>query len=229
MQAIEGIVNGKVQWTSQQWADLVYNSIDNDTPDGQMMRTLAYLPDLMSRGRHALRAPEAPLSELTELQQEVRDLCNSYGSVLNSLRDRWQYMNLDDFDSPRMKSIIHAHFSRSYGMALCIGIILNCITTALVGDTDGSIRHKSSLLADESLALADVAEQYRPLGAIYMVVCLIAAWVGATDEGKREVMRLRLADYQKDVQGEGAETSVLGLEWMERRFYLRDWVDWFGL
>lgn len=206
--------------SSQQWKDLVYNEIDNDTIDGQMMRCLAYLPDLMSRGRHALRTPSSPEYSLSQLQQEVRSLHESYGVVLKSLRERWQYMDLTRFESVRMRAIIHAHFSRSYGMALCTGIILNCILIGLEGDT-GGLRQESSLLADESLALAEVANQYRPLGAIYILVCLITAWVGAIEPMKREIIRERLLDYQKDVQGPSATTSVTDLEGLEKWFYMR--------
>jgi hypothetical protein len=221
LQAVEGLVNGKVQMTSQQWRDLVYNEIDNDTIDGQMMKCLAYLPDLMSRGRQVLKTPSVPFSSRLEFQQEVRNLHESFGVVLKSLRDRCQYMDLSSFESPRMKAIIHAHFSRSYGMALSTGIILNCILIGFEGDT-GGIRQESSMLADESLALAEVANQYRPLGAIYVLVCLVTAWVGAIEPMKREKIRERLLDYQKDVQGPSATTSVADLEALERRFYLEE-------
>ena len=206
--------------TSQQWKDLVYNDYDNGTIDGQMMRTLAYLPDIMSRGRFALKTPPLLCSSLTELQQEVRALHESYAECLKSLRDRWQDIDLSQYGSPRWKAIIHAHFSRSYGMGLCTGIILNCILMGLEGDND-VIRQESSKFADEALALAEIANQYRPLGAVYILVVLVTAWVGAIEPETREILRERLLEFQKDVQGPSANTSVADLKGIEGRFYLR--------
>ncbi len=206
--------------TSQQWKDLVYNHYDKESLDGQMMRTLAYLPDLMTRGRAALRTSLMSCSSLHELQQEARSLHDSFAICLDSLRGRWKHMDLSAFDSPLMRSIFQSHFSRSYGMGLCTRIILNCIIMGLEGD-DGTLRQESSRAADEILTLAEVANQHRPLGAIYILICLAAAWVASTDLRRKDTIMEMYLDYQKDVQGPSATTSVEDLRWLERRFYLR--------
>ena len=219
------MVNSKVSMTQQQWKDLVYNHIDIDTVDGKMMACLAHLPDLMQRGRRALRSQPQPISTLLDLQKEGRALREAFEPNMKSLRERWK-----DTDSnvavqyPKyayLNAIIHAHFSRSYGMALAVGIILNCILAALEKNTDG-LREESSHLSEEILHLAEVVDQYRPLGTLYMLFSLVAAWVGATDPIRKEMVRICLNGYQRDIQGELAKTtSSTDLESLERRFYLK--------
>ena len=210
--------------TQQQWKDLVYSQIDIDTVDGQMMKCLAHLPDLMHRGRCALRSASQPVSTLQDLHREARTLRDSFEPSMKSLRERWKGTNSSLVKQypgyAHLKDIIHAHFSRSYGMALAVGIMLNCVLAALEGDT-GGLKEESSQLSDEILNLAEVVDQYRPLGTLYMIISLAAAWVGATDPIKKEMARVCLIGYQRDVQGPSATTSSTDLEFLERRFCLK--------
>ena len=210
--------------TQQQWKDLVYNTIDISTIDGQMMKCLAQLPDLMDRGRHALRSLSLPDPVLVGIQEEVRDLRHSFGSNLESLRNRW----IDTDSSIAMqypgfmqqKPIIHAHFSRSYGMALALGIILNCMLAALDGNIS-EFDEESSQLSNEVLNLAEIVDQYRPLGTMYMILCLVAAWVGTKGWAQRAFLKMRLTSYIKDVHGPSAKGPSADLERIEKRFYLK--------
>ena len=210
--------------TQQQWKDLVYNQIDIDNIDGQMMKCLARLPDLMHRGRCTLRSSSLPTTHLLEVQKEVRALRDSFGPTLESLRQRWNDTDITiatqfpEFIHSR--SIIHAHFSRSYGMALAVGIILNCMLAALDGNAH-EVSQASAQLSDEVLDLADAVDQYRPLGTIYMVLCLAAAWVGATNPEKKIIIEIRLVDYKTDVLGPVATHYPAGLELIETRFSLK--------
>ena len=210
--------------TQQQWKDLVYSQIDIDTIDGQMMKCLAHLPDLMHRGRSALSSQSLLVSTLLDIQQEVRTLRDSFGPNLKSLRERWKdtdsSLAMQYAEIMHLKTIIHAHFSRSYGMALAVGIVLNCMLAALGGNI-AELSEESSQLSDEVLNLAGIVDQYRPLGALYMIVCLIGAWVGATDPTKKAVVRTCLIGYQRDIQGQSVAISLAELEFLERRFYLK--------
>ena len=209
--------------TQQQWRDLVHSQIDIDTADGQMMNCLARLPDLMERGRRALRSPSLP-SPLSDIQKELRSLRDYFGPHLKSLRERWT-----DTDSSiatqypdflQQKGIIHAHFSRSYGMALAAGIIFNCILAA-VGGSSAELSQETSQLSDEVVTLAGVVDQYRPLGTIYMILCLAAAWAGATDPTKKAIVGTHLLSYQRDIKGPSATLDSAELAFIEARFYLK--------
>ena len=209
--------------TRQQWEDLVSNQFDIETVDGQMMKCLAMLPELMQRGRYALRSPSQPTCTLLHIQMEVRHFRDSFGPKLESLRKRWIDSDSSvsmQFVSPHLKAILHAHYSRSYGMALAIEILINCILAALEGST-GDLNDESSQLSDEVLNLAKVVDRYRPLGTLYMIISLVAAWVGTPDPTKKEIVRARLIIYQRDVQGPSATMSSEHLEFIKRRFYLK--------
>ena len=221
---IEGLINSQVSMTKQQWRDLVYNHIDTDTPDGQMMHCMAQLPDLMYRGRCILRSSSSIPSAILGMREEVRSLRDSFAPHLESLRERWMYTDSNIAtqypEFAAQKAIIHAHFSRSYGLALAIGIMLNCVTAALEGDIR-EFSTESSQLSDEIVRLAEAVNQYRPLGTVYMVLCLAAAWVGAVDPAKRAIIEPILVAYIRDVQGPSATTMSIGLELLEKKFTLR--------
>ena len=210
--------------TQEQWKDLVYNQIDSETIDGQMMKCLAQLPDLMYRGRCASKISALPVSTLPSLQVEVRTLSDSFRPTLTNLRERWR-----DTDSSiamrypehmNLRGIIHAHYSRSYGMALALGIILNCMVAALEDKTP-ELSEDSSQMVDEVLNLARTVDQYRPLGTLYMVLCLGAAWVGATDSIRKAMLETLLINYHKDLHGASSTFFPHGLKLMETLFTLK--------
>ena len=212
--------------TQQQWRNLVYSRIDTDTIDGQMMQCLARLPDLMDRGRYALKSYLPNSLKFLGVREEVRSLRDSFAPNLEGLRDRWINTNSSiasqypEFTAH--KEIIHAHYSRSYGLAVAIGIILNCVAAALEGDTpELELSNQSSQLSDEIVNLADVVNQYRPLGAVYMVLCLAVAWVGAKDPAKKATIEPMLLLYMRDIQGPSATTLSMGLDFLERKFTLK--------
>jgi hypothetical protein len=221
---VEALCNSRVSMSQQQWTDLICSPIDIDTIDGQMMKCLAYLPDLIHRGRCAPKQPLLFDSILLELQREVRNLHGNYAPILKSIRERLEKMTssrLIQHPGPDcLEKKIHAHCTRSYGMALTVGIVLNCILTALVG-TNPQLSQESSQFSDEILALAKVVSQYRPLGASYMILCLGAAWLGATDPMGKAKAAACFVDYQRDLRWPTAALSSADLERFEKRVSLK--------
>ena len=102
-------------------------------------------------------------------------------------------------------------------MVLALGIILHCILAALGGST-ADMNDEFLQLSDEVLDLAEVANQYRPLRTIYMILYLAAAWMGTTDPAKKALAETRLIDYRSGVQG--PSTCSPELELIEARFNL---------
>ena len=206
--------------TQQEWKDLVHNQIDSGSIDGQMMRCLAQIPDLMHRGRNALRSGSLLPEALLAIREEVRSLHDSFTPVLGSLRERW--LHTDDSiavqypDFKAHKAIIHSHYSRSYGLALALGIIFNCMLSTLEVSNE-SFTTDSEELADEVITLGVVVDQYRPLGTVYMVLCLAAAWVGTKSESKKVALEMHLTAYIRDLQGPSAKPAV-SLTFLEKRF-----------
>lgn len=118
--------------------------------------------------------------------------------------------------------VMHAHYARSFALQLAIVIILNSMLIAL-----GSVKLKldlaieSSKMSEEIVQLAEEVKGYRPLGSLYMVLCLALAWLGADNgEAKSQIQDL-LLEHQKDTMGATSSVSASGLDWIEKRFMLK--------
>ena len=218
---VEALVNDQVQLTSDEWRGLFI--IQGDNVDSKWMQSLARLPDIMQRGQNALESPCVPPSTLLQLIHEIRSLHAEYQPVLTELRERFcgPGGNMASFaqDSADLSPILVAHFSRTYGLGLMVGIIMNSILNALDHESL-HLRQDSSQMADEILQLAEFSRQYRPLGAMYMTICLRAAWMGAIEPETKAEIRAVLLDYHKDLQGSRAHVSITELEWLVERFNL---------
>ncbi|RDL40883.1 uncharacterized protein BP5553_00862 [Venustampulla echinocandica] len=221
---VEAINNPRITMSKQQWKDFVSSQIDSDTIDGQMMRCLAHLPSLMERGRYALKESLMSESTILELQSEVLKLRESYGPILSSFRERWESIESSrGTQYPRIflsETQIHSHYSRTYCMALAINILLNCVLVAL-GGTNPQVRRETPQFSDEILKLDEVVNKYRPLGAMYMIICLPAAWIGATDPKTKAAIAGCLLKYQRDLYGPTATPSSAEQELLEKRITLK--------
>ena len=216
--------------THQEWQDLVCNDLDITTIDGQMMKCLSRLPHLMDRGRSALKTAKPNDPSLQDLLIEAHALRQESSFYLAALRERCQNLDhsiattypwmLDQGSMDGLRKILHAHFSRSYGMALAISLIVNCVLLALQGD-DSAIRQESKQFACEVVELADVVRVYRPLGAMYMVICLAAAYVSVEEKELKQKIGAYITDYQRDIKGEGSTLYDDGLRQIQRRFKLQ--------
>ena len=198
----EALVNPRVQFTPPEWKLIVENKLDeSDRPEGMMLRHLARAPDLMHRGRIALR-------EQTGLQMLVFDarcLYQSLTTMLGGLRDR--YCNTQTSDSTSTAAttsraaitiaMINCHYQRTYGFGVLICMIFNCILKAL--DTDAvDLDVDAKYFCKETLKLANEAAKYRPLCASYIQLCLVAAWSCSDDKATKEALEKWLVDYSSD-------------------------------
>ena len=183
--------------------------MQGDNVDSKWMQSLARLPDIMQRGQDAVENPCVPPSTLLQLIHEIRSLHAEYQPILTELRERFcgpgGNMALFTQDFADISPNLVAHFSRTYGLGLMVGIIMNSILNALDHETL-HLRQDSAQMADEILQLAEFSRQYRPLGAMY-------------PETKAEI-RAVLLDYHKDLQGSRAHVSITELEWLVKRFNL---------
>jgi len=218
--AIEALVNSQVTLPQKQWRDLLSRENDDSTPDGQILKCIMYLPDLMQRSRFALRSQSSPDSTLLELRKEAHTLHENHGFTIKSLKERLENMDSTiPAEHVHLKRCFHAHFLRSYALALAYGIVLNCMLATLQGTTS-QLSQESSQWADETIKLAEIANQYRPLGASYMIICLIAAWAGAIDSKTQAIVEAWLLNYAKDLPRATEYTSSETARRCKRRFLL---------
>lgn len=118
MKLFEALFNDRICLSRKEWSILVENELDGSTPEGRMMRCLACLPDLMQRGRIALRTR----SSVQMLIAEARHQYHTLKAILSELHDRLnavQEPSKDGGPQALARSMrLHAHYQRTYGLAL---------------------------------------------------------------------------------------------------------------
>jgi hypothetical protein len=75
----------------------------------------------------------------------------------------------------------HAYYQRLYGLRFAFCMVFNCILRAL-DSTNTDLDMESMRFCNDALGLADQAALYRPLGAGYVALCLVAVWCCSRDE-----------------------------------------------
>ena len=103
-------------------------------------------------------------------------------------------------------------YHTAYALLLALALILNGLLRAL-DPSDITLAEESITFANEIVVIAEQMSQYRPLGAGYIPICLIAAWAATADLSKQSQMEAIIADYQED---------FAGARWMEGAVWLRN-------
>jgi hypothetical protein len=197
----------------------VENDLDQTTLEGQVIRCLAPVPDIIQRGKRDMLGRG---DGLVELREETRSLYEKLRATLNQLRARWNAIDAPGGTNGYSSTValqLHAHYQRTYGLGLIIGIIINCVLGAFDFE-DSNLMLESTSFSKEILALAEQAARYRPLGASYMVLCLMAAWIGTTDKSLRSLVERLLGDYQVDSTHRYMDNLRVELEGMSQHIRL---------
>ena len=188
------------------------------------MECLVQLPDLMQRGREALKRPDVSRFALLEVRSELRSLYQAYQPILKTIRERLRAIDAGVAAGSSLTSgvrrMIHCHHSRMLAFGLTIGVALACVLGAIEKDSD-QLREESAHMSREILELAEVVTVYRPLGALLMTVSLVAAWVGTSDTVLRARIKASLVDYLRDIRGPTAALATADLEGCLKHFTLR--------
>ena len=157
---------------------------------------------------------------------EVEALKEASQSILDAFRERIQDHRQSTScehtaELHRFWRVMHAHYARSFALQLAIEIILNSSLTALGSVKVVDLAMESSKMSEEIVQLAEEVKEYRPLGALYMVICLTLAWLGANNEDSKSQILGLLLEHQKDTHGATSSVSASGLDWIEKRFTLK--------
>jgi hypothetical protein len=183
-------------------AKLARNSAN--TPLHSMkLRNLAKFPNLF-------RDPEQHLLDIQSAYEELRADVPRLRQLLA------QYAEPATVPFPLMK--LQSDLRATYAVLLALVTALNGLLRAFTLDlSDITILAADSAdFITEILALAAQVSQYRPLGASYMPVCLIATWPVAGDEATRAEIKKLLEDYEADFEQ---------ARWLTRAVALKDWLD----
>lgn len=205
---------------SWEWKTLVENELDGVSHEGRMMRCLARYPSLMQRGRYISKGKQGYPELLEELSAHHRTL----KAILEELHTRLtarEGITANGITQSAVAMQIHSHYQRSYGLALVVCIISNCVLNA-VDVEDTQLGAESIHFAKEILALAEDAAIYRPIGASYVRLCLVAAWVGTADCTIRKMVEKAMVEYQRDYTQGQTMIQTGELERLSRQLRLLD-------
>lgn len=193
------------------------NELDGSTVEGQILQYLAQIPHIMQRGRSSPGE-----GQVEQLRVETRSLYDLFKVCLNELQIRLD--TVDDFNpneySQRVLVAIRAHYQRSYCLGLATGIIFNCVLT--VFDPENSeLAAESTHFVTELVRMAEPAVAFRPLGAMYMILCLLIAWAGTSDLSLRPLIQETLDDCLRDTAPQDVQMIPPDLESMAEYLRLR--------
>lgn len=188
------------------------------------MGCLCYLPDLMRRGRDALKRPESSRSALLGVISELRSLHQAYQPILKTLREQQRSIDTSvvagNPSTAGLRRMLHCHHSRMLAFGLAVGIVLDCVLGNLKID-DYGLRQDSAQMSHEIFELAGIVAAYRPLGALSMTLCLSAAWCGVADTETKARIEALIVDYLRDIHGPKAAFATADLEGYLKHFALR--------
>lgn len=185
------------------------------TPEGQLVRSLIPLPNLMRRARAALENPNRYQAEIQTLQDEARRLRDDLEPHLSFVRQRL-HATKDIAVSGRPQpnpwlGLRDCHYIRSYGLALATAIFINGVQVALSADPS-DILEESHQFAIDIVNTAILASQYRPLGASVMGLALAAAELAASDSSIKVAARRLHLEHAKDFRGPEATVSIKDMQ-----------------
>ena len=219
----EALLNDRIHFTRKEWDNLVANRLGGSDLDGKVIVYISRLPDLIERGREALYGEGSPTSDLENLREEIRCLREECRLLISDYDHR-----LTTFDEQQLagrpipaniKGHLWVHYQRIQALGLALGVMINCILSAL-DPHDVSLRKESSQLADRILEIAHAQKPYRPLGALVMIICLCLAWIGSDDEDSANNAEALLLDYELACLGPKAAHTLGDLQRIRRRFTL---------
>lgn len=181
----------------REWELLIQNQFNHAASfEGQFMHTLSYAPGFIRRGRDVLEEGIFDPTLVTEIDIQYRRM----KGILNGLQSRLMTVKaplVDDELDLTQKRFFHGVYQRGYALGLFVAIVLNCVLTALNVNAP-QMNIESMQYSKEIIKIAREAHIYRPLGAAYNILCLLAAFGGATDVATRLEVVVLMEDYHRD-------------------------------
>lgn len=182
-----------------EWETLIQNELDDGSLEGQMMHCLSYCPRFIQRGREVLRHGGFDPTLVTEVDiqyQKMKEIVTGMHARMLTAEEP----ALNKVIDMRAQDFWHALYQRSYALSLFVAIVLNCTLTALCTTTDDELNKESADFSNEIVRIAHQAQRYRPLGAAYVIICLMAAAAAATEQSVRLQVVSLIHDYHTDFQ-----------------------------
>lgn len=174
------------------------------TLESQAVQCLTRLPNLKRRAKNVLHNGDQHQAEIVTLQHEARDVRADLDPVLIGLRARLNdLVESTDAETIRNNTLLalgHCHYLRTHALGIAIAIFIDKLIITLAPDAT-EVQVEMDNFAVEIVHLAEMATQYRPLGASALRICLAAAELGAGDAHTRLAARQMKMQYASDFGG----------------------------
>ncbi|KAM5445095.1 hypothetical protein MaudCBS49596_007866 [Microsporum audouinii] len=215
----EGLLNQKIQFTAEEWKVLVENHLDGVTPEGRMMRCVAKVPSLLRRARK-IRTDGGTDETLLADAMAAYQTAKGAADELRTKYKNAQFPSKGEFSFKDPIVMAHSFYQRSFGLSLTVVIICSCVVTGI--DPGNTEIVEPSVYIDEILEIAGSATIYRPLGASFVPLCLMMAWVGTGDRATRNTIEAALKEYEQDYAPGQAVSLTPKVEKISRQLRLID-------
>lgn len=152
-----------------------------------------------------LRQPHAHIAEINEAYTTLRE----DGQRIHSFLDRWILADPACLSSSVVGQ--RSRYQAGYTVVTALGLLLNALLRTL-DLSEPTLAKDSAFFCEQLIAEAELAYNYRPLGAAYIVPCLVVAL--AVSDDPLQLIRIEsiLEDY---------ETDFGDLKWKEISMWLK--------
>ncbi|KAK5279804.1 hypothetical protein LTR20_000054 [Exophiala xenobiotica] len=217
----ESLFSDRVSFTDREWIDMFDNKEYALSAEGRAVQCLTRLPNLMRRAKKVLLLQgidQQSHFELAVLQHEAQRLRDELEPSLIDVQKRYEGVSSSTASLSKkhrrseLAGLIHCHYIRTYSIGLAIVIFVNELRIAVSTADRANVLQESHTFALEILDLAQMACQYRPVGASVMSLSLLAAEIGAADPSTAWAVRQLRMDYDTDFRDQTA-SAVTGYDW----------------
>ena len=202
LQVVEALWDDQIQFSQQEWRDLVENDLDDGTVNGKLLWCMARMANCVQRRRAAFASTSASHAALSRIDREVVDLQREFEPTLEALRQRYQELPTTSIPglppSIDVRELLQSYASRLYCLGIAIALFLQLL---LKSQKDGDDSHDAVITehVTEILQLSEEVAAYKPLGAMSMILCLCIACMGASGMDEENAAMATLFRYQKDI------------------------------
>lgn len=163
-----------------------------------MLLNLSRVRDVLDRAKNN---PDG-LAGLLIFQAEMKSLYTKTRRICDILRAELKAVENPSKNGPPNPhglppAWIHPHIQRFYGLAITIALYMN-YGAVVLRTPDLALISDATYLVLEIIDVAENANQYRPFGAAYVMLGLIAASMVVDDPFMQELLHSWIEDYRHD-------------------------------
>ena len=182
-----------------------------------MMLSMAKVPVYLTRARMVARGQTIDTTLVQEVDCTYRETVQS-AAFYRALRLDARQKIAEGHPKSAWYLQIEDGIQRMHPFHLGVAIILGCILGTLSGGFDSELQEQMNGFAREIYGYVPMVQKWRPLGASYMMVAVMMAWIGTDDPALKGTLQAVYTDLHNDFPLEpSSETDLDTLERSRQR------------